>query len=169
MARFCATGAGQWAASLYVWPLSRNKCRTSWVRQTNWGLGMSYVAYMAYAVYQSIHLVYTALSACWFMKEKLSSTMQQMAHFMGHKARGDGDCMDYHVSETKRWDTLTGMVGHPPQTWLNPDELVPQWDVLLPLWWGSLNDCDRTLRTLTSQVSGLLNSQAPCPPVLRNL
>lgn len=100
VARLCATGAGLRAASLYVWPLPRNICRTSWVRQTNWGLGMSYAAYTAYAVYQSIHLVYTALSACWFMKERLSSTMQQMAHFMGHKTRwGDGDCMDYHVRE----------------------------------------------------------------------
>ena len=33
----------------------------------------------------------------------------------------------------------------------------------------SLNDCDLTLKTSTSQVSELLNSQAPCPPVLRNL
>lgn len=105
VARLCATGAGQRAASLYVWPHSRNKCRTSWVRQTNWGLGMSYVAYTAYAVYQSIHLVYTALSACWFMKEMLSSTMQQMAHFMGHKTSADGDCMDYHVRENQDGNT----------------------------------------------------------------
>lgn len=66
---------------------------------------MSYVAYTAYAVYQSIHLVYTALSACWFMKEKLSSTMQQMAHFMGHKTSAEGGCMDYHVRENQDGNT----------------------------------------------------------------
>lgn len=74
------------AVSLYVWPNLRIKCRASWVRRANWGLGMSYVVY---AVYQSVHLVYTALSESWFMKEKLSSTIRQMAHFMGHKTEGE--------------------------------------------------------------------------------
>lgn len=31
---------------------------------------------------------------------------------------GDGDCTGYHVRENN-WR-------HPPRTWLNPDELVPQ-------------------------------------------
>ena len=44
--------------------------------------------YTANVVYQSAHLVYTALSEYGFMKEKSSSTMQQMAHLMGHKAGG---------------------------------------------------------------------------------
>ncbi len=107
VARICATGAGQRAASLYVWPHSWNNCRTSWVRQTNWGLGMSYAAYTPYAVYQSIHLVYTALSVCWFMKEKLSSTVQQMAHFMGHKTRGGVDTVGITMSEKTNGEILS--------------------------------------------------------------
>ncbi len=140
-ARFCATGAGHRVANLYVWPHSRIKCRTSWVKQTNWGLGMSYARYTAYAMYQSIHLVYTALSACWFMNKKFSSTMQQMAHFMGHKTRRGWRLHVLPFQETKRWD--------PPRTWPNPDELVPQWDLLLPLWWERLNDCDLRLQIST--------------------
>lgn len=114
------------------------------VRQTNWGLGMSYAAYTPHTVYQSIHLVYTVLSPCWFIKEKLSSTMQQMAHFMGHKTRRDGDCMCYHVRVNEWWDALTETVKYPLWTRLNPDELAPQWDILLPL-------CGKVL---ISQVSG---------------
>ena len=172
MARLCATVAGQWASQpflfffFYIWPHSRNNCRTSWVRQTNWGLGMSYAACAAYAAHQSIHLVCTSPVSMLIYERRrcLSSTMQQMAHFMGHKTSGDGGCMGYHVGENKQSGILWWR--HPPRTWLNPDELAPQWDILLPLWRESW-----WLRPfiLKSQVSGLLNSQAPCPPVLRNL
>lgn len=64
--------------------------------KANWGSGVSDVAYTAY---QSVHLVYTALSEYWFMKEKLSSTMQQMAHFMGHKTKGRGGGEGWRLHE----------------------------------------------------------------------
>lgn len=145
-ARFVQWVLGSKQPSLHVWPHSWNNCRTSWVRQTNRGLRMSYTAHaVAYAAYQSIHLVYKALSVRWFMKAKLSSTMQRMAHFMGHKTRGDGDCMDYHVRENKQWDVLTGKVNHPPQTWLI--QIIGFLnETLLSLWWESLNDCNLTVK-----------------------
>lgn len=95
----------------------------------------------------------------------------QMAHFMGHTTR-TGERRLYGLpcqwNQMVRY-SLTGMVKRPLRTWLNPDELAPPWDRLIPLWWECLHGCDLALRISTGQVSGLINSQAPCPPVLRKL
>lgn len=112
-----------------VRPHSRNGYRTSWVRWTNWGLGMSYAAYMVYPM--NSPCLYSPVSMLIY-KELSTLSSKRLISWVTKPGNGGctGRCVKSNTNSHLYWDgTSFGCIAILRISCSSPD-----WDMLYVLW-----------------------------------